>query len=49
MLYRDPLEKAGVPDIAATRPYEWMKDYPQASSPELEGQIIDRFGKYFAS
>ena len=35
--------------IDATRPYEWMKDFPLASaaSPELKKKIIEKYEKYF--
>jgi len=35
--------------IDATRPYEWMKDFPLASaaSPELKKKVIEKYDKYF--
>ena len=35
--------------IDATRPYEWMKDYPlvSGSSPELKTRMVEKYGKYF--
>ena len=37
--------------IDATRPYEWMKDFPPVSgaSPELKQQVAAKYGKYFSS
>ncbi|HTN70379.1 MAG TPA: UbiD family decarboxylase, partial [Methylomirabilota bacterium] len=37
--------------IDATRPYEWMKDFPVVSgaSPELKKQVAEKYGKYFPS
>jgi len=36
--------------IDATRPYEWLKDFPFASaaSPELKKQVAEKYGKYFS-
>jgi 4-hydroxy-3-polyprenylbenzoate decarboxylase len=36
--------------IDATRPYEWMKDYPKVSgsSAEMKEQVRKKYGKYFA-
>ncbi|MGB7950971.1 MAG: UbiD family decarboxylase, partial [Candidatus Binatia bacterium] len=36
--------------IDATRPYEWIKDYPLVSgaSPELKKQVAEKYGKFFA-
>ncbi|HWH75871.1 MAG TPA: UbiD family decarboxylase, partial [Candidatus Binatus sp.] len=35
--------------IDATRPYEWMKDYPLASgsSAEMKAQVVKKYGKFF--
>jgi 4-hydroxy-3-polyprenylbenzoate decarboxylase len=35
--------------IDATRPYEWMKDYPRVSgsSAELKKQVVEKYGKFF--
>jgi 4-hydroxy-3-polyprenylbenzoate decarboxylase len=35
--------------IDATRPYEWMKDFPLASaaSPELKEKVIEKYDRYF--
>ena len=35
--------------IDATRPYEWMKDYPLASgsSAEMKEQVVKKYGKFF--
>ena len=35
--------------IDATRPYEWMKDYPKVtgSSPEMREQVKKKYGKFF--
>jgi 3-polyprenyl-4-hydroxybenzoate decarboxylase len=36
--------------IDATRPYEWMKDYPltSGSSTAMKEQVIEKYGKYFS-
>jgi 3-polyprenyl-4-hydroxybenzoate decarboxylase len=36
--------------VDATRPYEWMKDYPlvSGSSPELKQQVVEKYGKFFS-
>ena len=36
--------------IDATRPYEWIKDYPLVSgaSPELKKQVAEKYGKFFS-
>ena len=35
--------------IDATRPYEWLKDFPLASaaSAELKQKVVEKYGKYF--
>ena len=35
--------------IDATRPYEWMKDFPLASgsSAEMKEQVVKKYGKFF--
>jgi len=35
--------------IDATRPYEWMKDFPLASgsSATMKERVVEKFGKYF--